>query len=100
MTVMRAASPPDDLSPKVEGERAPAGWASATEQLHESSLVVLVARQHILEVAGHDLERRHRRVAFGRRHVGEDREIALLDRLALRLLGQLPGDERLGGLGV
>src|SRR5262245_52133950 len=100
MAAIRKVSPLDDRSRNVEWERAPAKWASATEQLHELSLVVLVLREHGAEVARHDLQRCHRRVAVRRRHVGEYREIALGDRLALRLVRKLPGDECLRRLGV
>src|SRR5262245_45256775 len=100
MAATRKVSPLDDRSRNVEWERAPAKWASATEQLHELSLVVLVLREHGAEVARHDLQRCHRRVAIRRRQIGKYREIALGDRLALRLVRELPGDECLRRLGV
>src|SRR5215467_2382826 len=100
MAATRKVSPPDEAHRRLELAGASAGWASTTEELHESTLVVLVGREHGREIAGHDLERRHRWVALRRRHVREDREIALLDRLALRLLRQLPGHEGFGGLDI
>src|SRR5207302_4977163 len=85
---------------RSRGAPLPAEQASATEELRESPLVLLVLRQHRLQVARHDFQRRHRRIALRRRDIGEDREIALGDRLALRLLGELPVDEGLGGLDI
>src|SRR5215208_2546082 len=97
MPVSSNASPPDDAnrSLRIEGECAPKGWASATEQLRELALILLVLRQHRLQIARHDLEQRHRRIALRRRHIGKDWEIALRHRLLLRLLGKLPGHEGL-----
>src|SRR5258708_39199851 len=100
MTTMIAVSLPN-MRPAVTGtgpaeeERAEivALWASATEQLREAPLVLLVLREHGLEVGSHDAERRHRRIAGRRRDFVADREIALARRLELRPLGELPGRE-------
>src|SRR5262249_346809 len=100
MAATRESSLPDVAHVLLEVAGAPDGWASTTEELHESTLVVLVGREHGREIARHDLQRRHRRIAVRRRHLREDREIALLDRLALRLLRQLPRHEGLSRLGI
>src|SRR5258705_13108968 len=99
MTTRMAVSPPN-MPPAVTGAgpaemcaelRAPC--ASATEQLRESPLVLLVLGEHGFEVGPHDPERLHRRIAGRGRDFVEDGEIALACRLALRLLGELPGHE-------